>query len=544
MRIKGWLGASEPTLNGKDRNSQRYASMNSLYQANGLLTLCLALALSDCVPRAPTPKPVPDHLMILVFDQLRPDYIDRFDLKNFKRLRSTSRDYPNAYVGHVGAQTVVSHLVIPTGLLPKALPWQDDAFVDMKGDLGKPGAAYETTTLTLPQFWQMLRSIPREQFLGSRIQDKFGGKVFAVGEKSYSTEVFGGPFADAIVTLARTSGRCTPDGINMPDYIASHPRYILNCEEKYGTGYSTIYSLDGNHYVPGKDPAHLGGDVWTADAAMEIMAHEDWSTLFLTFGAIDKVAHMLGQQDDHGLTSVPSEYQLSDVLRIADEQLGRLLDDVEKRKLSDRTLIIVTADHGGQRDDSYLGNNKYQSCCAYENSQAKVEPPYWIEHLNQLGKLKTGYQDTSVKLWLAEHSEANERNIVQGMADISGMTEIYALRGSGTNFYYERLVSRLDSQSKPFQDWARSHNAELLATMACASAPDLVGLLADGFGFGRIGDHGGTQEKIQRIPMIVHVPGESPERRTQAMRLVDINAEVTDLMQLKPAPITTGSSIH
>src|SRR5437867_12889847 len=76
--------------------------------------------------------------MILVFDQMRPDYIDRFGLENFKRFRGSSRNYPEAYVGHLGSQTVVSHLVISTGLLPKWLPWQDDAIFDEKGPLENP----------------------------------------------------------------------------------------------------------------------------------------------------------------------------------------------------------------------------------------------------------------------------------------------------------------------------------------------------------------------------------------------------------------------
>jgi arylsulfatase A-like enzyme len=245
---------------------------------------------------------------------------------------------------------------------------------------------------------------------------------------------------------------------------------------------------------------------------------------------------MLGEQDDHGLTSIPSEYHLSDALRIADEQLGRLVDALDAHKLLDRTLIVVTADHGGQKNEFYLGNNKYQSCCPFENSQAKVEPPYWIEHLNQLGKLKAGYQDTSVKLWLADKSAANEQAIVRGMADISGMTEVYALRHSGEEFRYEQVFSRLDSQSARFQAWARRHNAELLATMACDSAPHLIGLLADGFGFGRIGDHGGAQEKVQRIPMIIHVPGEPAATLLQPLRLVDLSSEITDILRLKAAP--------
>src|SRR5881396_1779736 len=394
---------------------------------SGFLGLFVLLTLSACEVRPARQAAAPDHVMILVFDQMRPDYIDRFGLQNFKRFRESSRSYPEAYVGHLGSQTVVSHLVISTGLLPKSLPWQDDTLVDEKGTLGKPGAAYETTSLTREQFWQLLARIPVEQFLASRIRDKFGGKVLAVGEKNYAAETFGTPAADAIVTLAKASGRCTPDGINVPAYISSNARFSLECDEAYGTGISTIYSLDGSRYVPGHDPAHLGGDVCTADVAIEIMARENWSGLFLTFGGIDKIAHMLAEQDDEGLTSVPSEYHLSDALRIADEQLGRVLDALDKHNLSDRTLIVLTADHGGQKNEFYLGNNKYQSCCSFENSQAKVEPPYWIEHLNQVGKLKAGYADTSVKLWLAGTSAANEQAIVRGMADISGMTEVYAL---------------------------------------------------------------------------------------------------------------------
>jgi len=503
---------------------------------SGFLGLFVFLTLSACDTRAARKAAAADHVMILVFDQMRPDYIDRFGLENFKRFRGSSRNYPEAYVGHLGSQTVVSHLVISTGLLPKWLPWQDDAIFDEKGTLGKPGAAYEATTLTRAQFWRLLAQIPMEQFLPSRIRDKFGGKIFAVGEKNYATELLGTPAADAIITLGKASGRCTPDGINVPAYISSNARFSLECENGFGTSFSTIYSLDGSRYVPGHDPAHLGGDVWTADAAIEIMSRENWSGMFLTFGGIDKIAHMLGELDDQGLTSIPSEYHLTDALRIADEQLGRLVNALDAHKLLDRTLIVVTADHGGQKNEVYLGNNKYQSCCPFENSTAKVEPPYWIEHLNQLGKLKAGYQDTSIKLWLADKSAAAEQAMVRGMADISGMTEVYALRRSNAEFRYERVFSRLDSQSARFQAWARRHNAELLATMASDSAPHLIGLLADGFGFGRIGDHGGAQEKVQRIPMIIRVPGERAATLPQPLRLVDLSSEITDVLGLKAPP--------
>ena len=477
----------------------------------------------------------PDHLMILVFDQMRPDYIDRFGLTNFKRLRETSRNYPEAYVGHLGSQTVVSHLVISSGLLPKALPWQDDVVVDLKGTLGKPGAPYETGRLTREQFWKLLEGIPASRYLGARVREKNGGRVFSIGEKDYSTYLMGTPAADTIVTMAKVSGQCQPTGVNVPQYIATNPRYTVDCREAYGTALSTVYALDGNRYVPGNDPAHLGGDTWTADAAIDVITRERWSVLFATFGGIDKVAHMLGEQDNAGLTSVPSLYRLADLARNADAQLGKLLDALKRQGLDERTLIVVTADHGGQTNRFYLGNNKYQSCCQLANSDAKVEPPYWIEHLNQVGKLHTSYQDTSIKIWLEDRSPANEKAITTGMSNISGMTEIFALRGaSDRGWHYERLVSKLDEQTPEFRAWARRHDQELLDTMACEGAPHLVGLLADGFGFGRIGDHGGAQEHVQRIPMIIHVPGERGSVRKEAIRLVDIHNEVSGIMKLAP----------
>jgi hypothetical protein len=480
-----------------------------------------------------------DHLLIMVFDQMRPDYIDRFGLKNFQALRAASRHYPEAYVGHLGSQTVVSHLVITTGLLPKSLPWQDNAMVDWDGALGQPGASYLTLRFGHDQMRTLLRAVPPSTFLAPRLRKKTGGRVFAIGEKDYATIAMGVAGADSIVTLARASGRCTPSGINVPDYIATNPRYALDCAETYGTGLSTVYSLDGNHYVPGTDTAHLGGDVWTADAAIDVMGRENWAGLFLTFGAIDKVAHMLADHDQEGLRSVQTPYRLAEIAGVADAQLGRLVAELKKRDLYERTVIVVTADHGGQKNEFYLGNNKYQGCCGFANDSVAVEPSYWIEHLKQLGKLQATYQDTSVKVWLSDRSAANETAIVAGLADISGMAEVYALRQAGTGWRYERVFSRVDRLTPAFRRWAAQRHQELADTMATGAAPHLLGLLADGFGFGRIGDHGGAQERVQRIPLLIRVPGERGSRRSTPMRLVDIAAEVSRTMDLQPVAAVT-----
>ena len=491
------------------------------------------IALGSACNGSPPVAAKPDHLVIMVFDQMRPDYIDRFDLKNFKRLRDSSRNYPEAYVGHLASQTIVSHLVIPTGLAPKDLPWQDDAMVDVDGVLGKPGAAYDADVFTREEMWRFLERIPRSQFLPARIQDQLG-PVFAIAQKGYAARAFGGPHASTIVSLARASGRCTPDGVNVPAYISGNDRYSLECAEPYGTSGSTVYTLDGSRFVPGNDPSRLGGDVWTADVALEVMRREKWAALLLSFGGIDRVAHMLGEQDGPGLVSVDSEYRLDDMLRTADEQLGRILDELETRGLADRTMVVVTSDHGGQRHDAYLGNHRFQSCCPYENTKEVVDPPYWLQHLNNVGKLKTAYADSIITLWLDDQGASNERAVIRGLQDVSGVTEVYAKRKSGPGYLYEAVHSNLETQSPAFRSWARRPSAELVNTMAGPSGPDLVALLADGYGFGRIGGHGGAQEKVQRIPIIIRVPGESASTRTQALRLMDLAPEIANVLGLEP----------
>ena len=495
--------------------------------AGGVLTLLA------CVRTEPVPGPRPDHLVVMVFDQMRPDYIDRFNLENFKRLRASSRHYPEAYVGHLASQTIVSHLVIPTGLPPKELPWLEDVLLDAEGALGKPDAVYKTDDLTRDQMWHLLERVPREQFLQSRIQEALG-PVFAIGEKNYAATVFGGPHASAIVTLAKAKGSCTPDGVNVPAYIAGNPRFSVDCAETYGTDLPTIYAFDGSRYVPGNDASRPGGDVWTADVALEVMRRESWAGLFLTFGGIDKVAHMLGEQDGPGLASVQSQYRLADVLRIADAQLGRILDELDARGLVDRTMVVVTADHGGQRHDAYLGNNRFQSCCPYDNVADPPEPPYWLQHLNNVGKLRTAYADSDITLWLADHSESNEHALIRGLQDVSGVTEIYAKRKEASGYRYERVYASLEKQGAAFRSWASKHSEELANTMAGPGGPDLIALLADGYGFGRIGGHGGAQEKVQRIPMILRVPAEKPSTRTTALRLMDLAPEIANVLGLQP----------
>jgi hypothetical protein len=489
-----------------------------------LITFIVVSYGASLLAKTSTQSAAPTHLVFMVFDQMRPDYIDRFDLKNFKRLRKISTNYNEAYVGHLASVTVVSHAVMTTGLLPKDLPWSENTFWDRKGLLGDADQIYNTLTLAQDQYKKLLLQIPADQFLIKRFKDKTRKKVFVVGEKDYATLALGGPYSDTIIYAQKKSGVCKPFGVNVPQRILEQNRFVLDCEKDYGTK-NSLYPLDGNRFFPGNDPAHLGGDIWVADLGLDIMRNEkDWGALFMTFGAIDKFGHMLGETGADTPHAFETPAHLSDIAQIADKQLGKILDELEKQKMMKETMIVITADHGGQTDEIFLGGN------------GSTEP-FWIQRISQMASLKVTAADTGVRLWLKEPTRKNIEKTIQALKEIAQVTEIYSIDHQKPNSSYKLEFEKLKTQPKAFQKWALNHNAEIVNSIANENSADLVVSLSDKAGFGKLGDHGGLQEKVQRIPMLVFGPEFKASTQTRKMRLVDLAPLISHSFDLKAAPV-------
>ena len=54
------------------------------------------------------------------------------------------------------------------------------------------------------------------------------------------------------------------------------------------------------------------------------------------------------------------------------------------------------------------------------------------------------------------------------------------------------------------------------------SAPDVVGITRPNVTYGVIGDHGGSQELVQNIPMVFYGPGVSSKDSNREIRQVDV----------------------
>ena len=149
-----------------------------------LTFLVLSIGLVMAAP-AQASRDRPSRVLIIVIDQMRPDYVDTFDMDNVRTLIEDGVNYRNAYLGHMGAETVVTHNVLTTGVLPKHMGWSDEVYRDVEDVLDEgPGAFFVTSSLSSDQFFdlQAASGVPRlGDFLAGSVADLASPTVAATG---------------------------------------------------------------------------------------------------------------------------------------------------------------------------------------------------------------------------------------------------------------------------------------------------------------------------------------------------------------------------
>jgi arylsulfatase A-like enzyme len=277
------------------------------------------------------------------------------------------------------------------------------------------------------------------------------------------------------------------------------------------------------------------------DAAFAYMDHEDWSGLMLTYGGIDKAGHMWGGLNDRKpYPGGDKATHMAAMARVADEQVGRVVARLKKDKLLDDTLIVLTTDHAQQTSTDFYGTdgagrgnlNWYYGNDADETYLA---PQPEIQRLiDETGdNVEMSMQDSAIRTWLKDSSPAAMNQAADVMATLGGVRASYVRDG---DHYVLRHRAPASAFGAGELRWFDAHAQEIVDTEAATYGPDVIGLLANGSGYGVKGDHGGAQESVQRIPIVLSGPGVEPGSTSgAAMRSVDILPTV--LAELGVAPI-------
>jgi hypothetical protein len=502
----------------------------------------------------------PKRVLVLILDQLRPDYVDKFDMRNVKGLMRRGVSFDNAYLGHMASETVISHNVITSGKLPRSMGWSDEAYRDVDNVLGAgAGAMWISGSLTRDQFNALIAhgGYPK---LPDYLHGAYpGSKYIVVGEKNYAAYSSSGPTGDITVTFSSRNFDCDGDGANnwrgptgwnVPSYISgpSCGRYYVDSSTSLDYRTATtppawMYPLDGNRFVPGFDPEHFGGDVWVADAAMDMMGREPWSGMLLTLGGIDKASHMWGGITDDAEYPPGSPEEMAHlrfVARTADEQVGRVVDRLRELGQLDETLIVLTTDHAGQPSRRFHGVNAagrgdFNWYYGETENGTYSDPSPSLAPLLATGNVRFSYQDSAVRTWLNDTSPAAKREAASAMATMPDVIASYRLSGDGSRY---RLHSvNWGAMNRSERRWWLLHGREIVNTMAAPYAADVVGLLRDDTSYGVAGDHGGAQKPVQRIPIVFAGAGIGPRDSGARMRSVDILPTILREMRL---PLDAG----
>ena len=547
-----------------------------------VVALLFALSMLVAAPAsaAPTPPDRPSRVVIIVLDQARPDTIQRYHMKNVQELQRKGTTFPNAIVGDMAAETVISHNVITSGLFPKDMGWSNEVYRDTDAVLGAPGAYYVTSSMSCSQFNQLIEhgNYPKLQdYLDSAFGETSSFATFTQKRTSACTSGHVSGAADGtpsdaedVILQIRGSGRTCNGAATWrePETGNGPPPPWLDvttggCANRwwtdqpagaYGTGAlspANIYPLDGNRFVPGFDPAHLGGDTWSADAAItEINNDPNWHGMMVSLGGIDKMGHMWGPEDRGEKGAEPGSVEemrhMPFVAKNADAQVGKIVDALREKGQLDETLIVITADHAAQTGNPFFGvlapgvtnprctppSTGIRSDCNWyfgqDADEVYLDPSPAVAALRDrlAGNLAFSYQDTQIAAFLNDRSLAKKREAAEAVLDMPGVMASYYINTAQNN--YTRFgTNRMTGDERK---WFMEHADQLVDTMANNSAPDVVGITGTDVTYGVIGDHGGSQELVQNIPMVFYGPGVSQRDSRREFRHVDVLPTILETM--------------
>ena len=555
----------------------------------------------------------PSRVVIIVLDQARPDTITRYGMTNVQELEREGENFPNAIVGHMAAETVISHNVVTSGQLPRNMGWSNEVYRDTDNVLGGGAGAYHvTSSMTCSDFKALIEAghFPKLQ---DYLDAKFGEtSPFASITQKRTSACTGGhtskfddgdfedttgtdpediifqirgsaPSTAAGDTLLTCDGRSSwrkPESGNgtMPLYFGNNTQcnrwWTWQGSGAYGTGTmspANIYPLDGDRFVPGRPAAgfpadHVGGDTWSADAAIKFIENEpNWHGMMISLGGIDKLGHMWGPEDPGEAGAAPGSdaemRHLPFIAKNADAQVGRIVDALEAKGILDETLIVITADHAAQTGEGehFHGNlaegvdrpqcptaaptgfvtGILSDCNWYfgtetvaragDTPETYQDPSDAVDELrDRLGdNLAFSYQDTQIAVFLKnDRSLAAKREAAEAVLDMPDVMASYYIN-AGQNDYRRFGTNRITGAERA---WFAMHADELVDTMANDSAPDVVGLVRTNATYGVTGDHGGSTKLVQNIPMVFYGPGIGSKDSNREMRLVDVVPTILEAM--------------
>lgn len=328
------------------------------------------------------PAPAPPKLVVLlVADQMRADYLDRFAdgfTGGFARIRRDGAVFTQAAYPYLNTITCAGHATISTGTLPYhhgmiLNEWLDRDAGVVRGCTVDPSAkivSYDSVTGEGDSFKNIL--VPT---LADHIRERAKGHIVALSMKPRSAITLAGRKADAVVWFNddnvgswETSTAYTKTPVPfVKEFIAANPitadmnnvweltlardKYQQTDEgvgERPQTGWTKSFphalgvdgKADKGFYLRWRSSPfadeYLARMAMHAVDALQLGRNQGIDFLAVSFSALDSVGHAFG----------PNSYEVQDVVVRLDRTIGRLLDHLDKTVGAGNYVVAFSSDHG------------------------------------------------------------------------------------------------------------------------------------------------------------------------------------------------------
>jgi|SRR5579875_3736614 len=445
----------------------------------------------SATPRPRVPQK-PQYLVLIVLDGARPDYFNVSGIPHVRALMNGGTTFNRAFTGILESETPSGHASIGTGSTP-----QTDGILSFSWVAGNntPVDLFSEPKVRAGDMERVLKTAGAPSIASLVHRKDPGARVVALsGHKYYAADAIGGPNADIIMYYYPK--KVGTQELYGPTYIPGHapPPSILN------------------------DPSLIEH---STHLKLGVEDHLAMSLAIKTFQTVHQKVTLINEPSFDWPLGHPDGANLDHkgvvvLMRQFDRDLAAMENAYRKAGVLDKTLFVVTADHGFAPISRTVDAGLIQKAVS-DAGTSIVSATY----------------HTAAYVWLADPSKANivAENIshdlnpyIQGVYFRSiGTTGYDYLRASGPELYhvpnveqaYQYLLQSFNSPNGP--------DIVVFYTEQTASKPGGQATWK--------GDHGGGDWEAQHVPLIFYGPGvRKGHLSTFPARLEDIAPTALALM--------------
>jgi predicted AlkP superfamily pyrophosphatase or phosphodiesterase len=536
------------------------------------LIACLSLSSAGC--KSGSGSPDPRLVVVIVVDQMRYDYMERFrnvfGSGGFRRLIDEGAFFTNANYNYAPTYTAPGHAAIFTGTTPAQNGIVGNNWYDREADQEKvmvsDDSAKIVTSFGTQSYTRTTKPASPRSLIGTTIGDQlrlstgFRSKVVALSLKDRAAVLPGGKEANGAYWFDASSGTL----VSSDYYFKDMPAWVdqFNAERRPDKSFGQVwdrtldakayalsqavttevkgsplgrhfpYKITGDSDKPGEDfykafqytpfASEYLADFAKAAIEGESLGSDEFPDLLaISFSSPDLVGHAYGPDSD----------EVEDIYIRLDRVIADLLDYLDRKVGLSRTLIAVTADHGVSPVPQYLSLNKIDA--------RTVDPGKCKEAANQA--LSTRFGDGKWVLALVNDQLYLDRKLMaEKKADAAEAERVAgdaALGVPGIANYFTR-TQIMNGEMPPGVVGQRISNG-----FNPARSGD-VWLVTKPFDFLAEGEiattHGSPYNYDTHVPMILFGPGIRPNRYYGECSPVDIAPTISALLAIEPPSNRTG----